>query len=872
MDAPAGPLAELVAISKTYPNGVQALRGVDLALHTGEVHAVVGENGAGKSTLVKILFGLEAPTSGEVRLRGAPVRSHTPAAAIRAGIGMVHQHFKLVASLTVAENLVLGDEPRRRRLFDRGAARRAAARAAGQLGVDLDPDARVGDLAVGDQQRLEIMKALHRGAEILILDEPTAVLTPQEADRLLDTITGLADSGRGVVLITHKLREVLAVAETITVVRDGLRVATVDRSDATADILARAMVGRDVVAPRLDEPAAIGPRRLVVDGVHTGGGGRVNVRGVDLTVRGGEIVGIAGVDGNGQDDLVDAVTGLRPVAAGTVHLDGVDITGWPPGRRRCAGLAHIAADRMHRGAAAQASLEDNLVADRVDVTYSRRGLLERRAIGEAARAAIAPLRHPHRLAGGAPVQPVRRERAEGRRRTRAGRAASCRRRRPPHAGGRPGGDGGHPRGVAGAAQRRGCRARRLRRARRAPADLRPDRGHVRRRRRRRLRRPGVGRRRGDRPGHGRSGAMTLTAPDADTTAPPMTTNRSSTWGSELIGTGSIIVGAVALGVAVIAVLSDEPGEAVTAFLTGPFDDRFQIGSMLARATPLVFTGAAIAYAFRAGVFNLGAEGQLYLGAAAGTAVAVTFDGPGGLVIVAACAAGVVAGAAWAAIPGWLLAHYGTNEIVITLMLNFVAVLFVAWLVANPLADPGRIGFPQSERISEPFQLPRLLEPSALHVGLLVGVVVCVAGHVVLTRTVPGFRLRLAGQNPEFSRYVGHSPQRSIVGAMVVSGAVAGLGGIAHILGDQLRLLPGFSPGYGFTGILIALLARNQLLAVPVAATFYAWLLSGAQVMEETTDVPREAVSVVQGVLFLFVTATAVTAVLRRRRAASGGGR
>jgi general nucleoside transport system permease protein len=333
----------------------------------------------------------------------------------------------------------------------------------------------------------------------------------------------------------------------------------------------------------------------------------------------------------------------------------------------------------------------------------------------------------------------------------------------------------------------------------------------------------------------------------------------------LIGTLVVVVGAVLVGVVVVAFLSDEPGRAVRTFLTGSLDGRFQLGTTLARATPYIFTGAALALAFRVGVFNLGAEGQLYLGAAAGTWVAVGLGAPGPITIVVACLAGMVAGGLWGALPGWLRAYYGANEIVLTLMLNFVAILFVSWLVSNPLADPGRPGFPQSERIPEAARLPRLLSPSTLHLGIVVGVVSCVVLHLFVTRTARGFELRTSGQNPEFARYVGMRPERSMLTGMLLSGAVAGLGGAVHIIGDQLRLLDGFSPGYGFIGILVALLARNHLLAVPFAAVFYAWLVSGAQVMEERTDVPREAVSVVQGVLFLLVTASALTMWITARR-------
>lgn len=324
---------------------------------------------------------------------------------------------------------------------------------------------------------------------------------------------------------------------------------------------------------------------------------------------------------------------------------------------------------------------------------------------------------------------------------------------------------------------------------------------------------------------------------------------------------------VLAGIVVVALLSDEPGHAVTTMLTGAFDGRYQIGSTLARSTPYLFTGAALAISFRVGTFNLGAEGQLVVGAAAGTAVATSgWSGP--LAVVAACLAGAAAGALWVTLPALLRAYAGASEIVVTLMLNFVATLLVAWLLAGPLGDPARRGFPQSETFPPGTRLGRMLAPSTLHVGFVLGIAVCVAGALMLRMTTAGFRLGAVGENPEFARTVGIDPARRIVSGMLLSGAIAGLGGIVHLLGDQLRLLDGFSPGYGLVGILIALLARNSLWFVPVSALFYGWIVSGAQLMEERTDVSREAVSVVQAVLFLLVTATFMAGWLARRRTAS----
>ena len=330
----------------------------------------------------------------------------------------------------------------------------------------------------------------------------------------------------------------------------------------------------------------------------------------------------------------------------------------------------------------------------------------------------------------------------------------------------------------------------------------------------------------------------------DPTAPPTT--------ASII---TVAAGAMLLGVVLILLVSDQPAASVRAFLLGPFDGTFQIGTMLARAVPYTFTGLAVALGFRAGVFNIGAEGQLYLGALAGTAVALTVPLPGPALIVASLGAAAVAGGLYGFLPGILRARWATNEIVTTLMLNFVAVLLVSWVVSGPLLDPGGLGFPQTAFLPDSARLPRFLPLSSAHLGLVIGILVCIAGHWLLTRTTLGYDMRIAGDNPAFLRYGGRSPQRAITASMALGGAMAGLGGIAVVMGEQGRLIDGFSTGYGFVGILIALLAGNRPLVIPIAALFYAYLTSGAAVMETVTDVPREVVTIVQGTLFLFVTVT-----------------
>jgi simple sugar transport system ATP-binding protein len=335
---------------------------VDFELRRGEVHALLGENGAGKSTLMNILYGLYQPDEGQILVKGEPVRFHSPKDAINRGIGMVHQHFMLIPVMTVAENIVLANEPTRAGLLlDTDAADRRVRELSRTFNFAIDPDARVESITVGQQQRVEILKALYRNADIVILDEPTAVLTPQEANELFEILKTLTREGMSVIFITHKLNEVLEIADRITVVRRGKRIDTVDRQGATEEGLARMMVGREVLL-RVDKPASDpGDPMLTVDDLHVyDDRGLEAVRGVSFEVRGGEIVGIAGVDGNGQTELIDAITGLRKAASGRVSIAGRDVTGAAPGTVLDRGLGHIPEDRQRRGLVLEFSLAENV--------------------------------------------------------------------------------------------------------------------------------------------------------------------------------------------------------------------------------------------------------------------------------------------------------------------------------------------------------------------------------------------------------------------------------------------------------------------------------------------------------------------------------
>lgn len=376
------PAVEFRHVSMEFP-GVLANDDISLSIRQGEVFALVGENGAGKTTLMNLLYGIHTPTDGEIYLRGERITNHSPRQAIARGVGMVHQHFMLVPSFTVAQNIVMSREPRRLGIFfDNRAAEEKTQKLVEEYGLTVDPSAVVSEISVGLQQRVEILKALYRGADILILDEPTAVLTPQETDELFAVIRRVVrEMNMTVILITHKLYEVMAISDRVGVMRKGRLVSVEQTRDVTERSLASMMVGRPVLYEQLEKTGTPGDERIAVrDLTVFDNRGLEAVKRLSLSVRAGEILGIAAIEGNGQSELLEAITGMRPCASGSVTICGRDATNRTPGEIRALGLAHVPEDRLSTGLSRDATVADNLlIGKHRDRRFNRFGFQQRTA-------------------------------------------------------------------------------------------------------------------------------------------------------------------------------------------------------------------------------------------------------------------------------------------------------------------------------------------------------------------------------------------------------------------------------------------------------------------------------------------------------------
>lgn len=382
-------VVEMVGITKRFP-GIIANDQINLTVRKGEIHALLGENGAGKSTLMNILFGLYQPDEGEIRINEKPVKITGPTVANKLGIGMVHQHFMLVEPFTVTENIILGDERSKFGLLNIKKAEKEIQRLSDQYGLKVDPRAKIADISVGMQQRVEILKTLYRGADILIFDEPTAVLTPQEIEELTEIMRRLVDEGKTIIFITHKLKEIMSTCDRVTVIRRGKVIQTVDVVETNENELAALMVGREVsftVEKEKKQPGE--PIVKISQLVALDHRGVRAVNGLDLEVRAGEIVGLAGVDGNGQTELIEAITGLRDIESGSIHINGKDMTRFKPRKVIEAGVGHIPEDRHKRGLVLDFTVSENMVLQSYyQAPFTKRGIIQNGEIDQYAKRLI----------------------------------------------------------------------------------------------------------------------------------------------------------------------------------------------------------------------------------------------------------------------------------------------------------------------------------------------------------------------------------------------------------------------------------------------------------------------------------------------------
>lgn len=374
-------IVEMTDISKNFGD-VKAIVDGQFNLKKGEIHSLIGENGAGKSTMMKILYGIHSNDAGEISIKGKKVKGLNPNIAIKKGVGMVHQEFMLINELTVLENIILGFEPKKNITIDFDKAKKDIQKYIDTYNMEIQPGKRINQIPLGEAQRVEIIKTLYRGADIVILDEPTAVLTPQETVKFFEILDSMKKDGKSIVFISHKLQEVMEISDRITVMRNGKFISTVKKEDTNTDELAKLMVGREVFLNVKKKDAVLGDTILEVKDLWTSGEKELSkIRGVSIDVKEGEILGIAGIDGNGQSEFIEAITGLRKVEKGKVLLDGKDITNKSPFKIRKSGIAHIPEDRNLRGLNRSLSIKDNMIAIKInDRPYSKGLVLNEKKI------------------------------------------------------------------------------------------------------------------------------------------------------------------------------------------------------------------------------------------------------------------------------------------------------------------------------------------------------------------------------------------------------------------------------------------------------------------------------------------------------------
>lgn len=919
----ATPLLELRQITKAFGPKVANDR-VTLSVMPGRVHALVGENGAGKTTLMTMVAGTAHPDSGQIIFDGKEVRIGNPQRASALGIGMVHQHFKLVPSLTVAANVFLGREITTAGRLDTAKMEAEVTELSKRFGLDINPHVKVSTLSVGQRQRVEVLKALSHDTRLLILDEPTAVLTPGETDELFVVIRALAQRGCAVLFISHKLGEVLSIADEVTVIRDGRTIETVSAEGLSQGDIATMMVGREVLLRIAHTPATPAEEVLSVrDLTAVDERGVTVLNSVSLAVRAGEIVGVAGVEGNGQSELAAAVAGMHPFDSGQLLLDGADISSASVSARRAAGLAYIPEDRHEVGIGPSMSVAENITATHTDPPVAKKGWISTRWANIFAKRLInifdvrgAVPRTPIGTLSGGNIQKViiAREFASDPRLLMVSQPTR-------------GVDVGAMEFVHNALVRRRDQGAAVLLF---SADLNEvmslsDRLLVMYRgeviaefTQETMNEAAVGlAMAGSKPTveaitavkaqheelqhqeDERDSAVGTAEVDTHATVEEtgaagqipsdlgpaaLISNEGDASAMERESAGSwfkrtsrnvlresaqpivAVVLSLLIGVGIILALGANPLDAYNELFFSAFRTPFGVAGFVAQFVPLAVLSAAVIISFRAGFFNIGGEGQLFMGAIAGAFVGFTFtDLPPVLLTVLIILAGIIGGGLWGLLPGALLAFWRVNIIVTTLLLSTVATLFTAYLVTGPLQDP-EAGLAASKRIVDEARLPLLNAQYGVGTDLLIAIGVVIVLGLVLTRSVWGLRVRQLGEMNRFAEYSGVSPKVMSMQVMAVSGAAAGVAGALFVLGPNGgRFLQNFSPGYGFLGITVALLARLNPWAAVIAAAFYANMMAGSNAMQLNADVPFPLVNVIQGLIILTITAVFVVDKRTRRR-------
>lgn len=901
------PILELRGITKVFGEKV-ANDNISLSFMPGRVHAIVGENGAGKTTLMNMISGNMQPELGEIFFDGEAVVVDSPNKADDLGIGMVHQHFKLVPSLTVASNVFLGKELTNAfGKLDQRAMEQRVRELSEQFGLEIDPQEQVQNLSVGERQRVEILKALSHDTRLLILDEPTAVLTPSEADELFVVVRQLAARGCAVAFISHKLGEVLAIADDITVIRDGAVVDTLPAAGLSQTDIATMMVGREVLLRIKHTPANPTDEVLSVENLSAvDARGIIALNNVSLSVRRGEIVGIAGIEGNGQSELAGSISGLIDPPRGRVAIAGKDVTHASVAERRNIGLAYIPEDRHEEGAAPGLTVAENIVATKLKQPIVKFGWLSVAKMRGLARKLITkfdvrgadPQTTIGDLSGGNMQkviiarefnsdpelllisQPTRgvdvgamefvhnsivaaRDRGAGvllisadlnevmslsdrllvmfrgefiaeftqeeLDETAVGLAM---------AGTKPTAEA-----LAAASEERARIAAEL------DADLQTlsfvDSVVV-------------------------TESVPVEAPTLDTTGIDAQDLEGTAVRKEKFfasfatkafqnATQPVLAVLAALLVGAVAILAigKNPIDAYIALFTTGWSASYGISNVIANFIPLAIISAATIVSFRAGFFNIGAEGQLYFGAFFAAYAGFTFTTlPPFVIMLLAMAFGAVAGALWGFLPGWLYAFWRVDIIVTTLLLSEVAKLVTRYFVTGPFKDP-TAGFAASERIAPGVRFTMFSPAYGFGPDLIIALVLAVGIALLMNRSGWGLKVKELGEMNRFAEYTGVSPRRMSIQVMVFSGAIAGLTGALYVLGPNGgRFVQDFSPGFGFLAITVALLARLNPWASMIAALFYATMMAGSTGLQ-AIDVPFPVVNVLQGIIVIVITATFV---------------